>query len=123
MWTDTDRTAVTQKLIVVCEITGSTFSDPAKKLILQSLATRPAGEVLEALDRCAQECRGHLTLADIVERADEEREHRSLTASIEKTQAHLRELEEHRKQVDEQRRRGFRPPRLGQLAAVAEPKE
>lgn len=73
MWTETERAEVIKSLAVVCEVTGTDLSQPAKVFVLEQLAARPARQVLKALSVCAQECRFKLTLADIVQRIDDGR--------------------------------------------------
>ena len=53
-------------LAVVCEVTGTTLSGPAKTFLLGQLEKYPCEEVLRGLTRCAHECRGKLSLAEVV---------------------------------------------------------
>jgi hypothetical protein len=73
MWTESERAEVIKSLAVVCEVTGTDLSQPAKLFVVEQLAARPARQVLKALSVCAQECRFKLTLADIVQRIDDGR--------------------------------------------------
>lgn len=65
-WSEDDIVAVTQALAVVCEVTGTGMSDPAKRFVLRELESHPAQDVLRGLERSSKECKGRLTLADIV---------------------------------------------------------
>lgn len=72
-WTPKEHEGVLKTLAVVCEVTQTTFSEPAMKLIRNQLENYPSRQVLKALERCAAECRYKLTLADIISRLDDGR--------------------------------------------------
>lgn len=65
-WSASERDEVLKGLAVVCEVTGTQLSGPAKTFMLGELETYSAGEVLRGLDRCAREVKGRLALSDIV---------------------------------------------------------
>lgn len=73
MWTESERAEVIKMLAVVCEVTNTDLSQPAKVFVLEQLASRPARQVLKALSVCSHECKFKLTLADIVSRLDDGR--------------------------------------------------
>ncbi len=62
-----------QGLTVAMEITGTTLSDGAVKVMLHDLSGYPEPQVLAALRRCCREIKGRLTLADIVSRIEDGR--------------------------------------------------
>lgn len=59
---------IIKAITVALELTGTTLSDPAVKVMLDELATYPEADVLAAIKRCCTELRGRLTLADILDR-------------------------------------------------------
>jgi len=61
---------VIEALAVTAELTSTEFSETAIKLIIKKLKVYSTQSVLKALDRCQNECRGRLTLADIITRID-----------------------------------------------------
>jgi hypothetical protein len=71
--TPEERNSVVKALAVVCEITGTSLSEAAQALVVKSLCAYPAPMVLQALTRCAQECKFKLTLADVISRLDDGR--------------------------------------------------
>lgn len=62
-----------QALAVTAEITGSTFSEAAVRVMASDLAQFPERQVVAALLRCRRELRSTLTLAAILERIDDGR--------------------------------------------------
>lgn len=72
-WDDREHDAVVKSLAVVCELTGSSFSEPARIMLVKQLAGYPAPVVVKSLERCAAECKFKLTLADIIQRLDDGR--------------------------------------------------
>ncbi len=64
---------VLQALAVTCEITGTSLSEGAARVIAQDLAAYPKDQVLGALNRCRKELKGRLTLADILSRLEDGR--------------------------------------------------
>ncbi len=73
MWTDAENDSAIKMLAVVCEVTGTTVSDAAARLMVEELGTYPCAQVLGALRRCAKECKFKLTLADVIDRLDDGR--------------------------------------------------
>lgn len=65
-WTDEETTEILKALAVACELTGTTYSEPARKLILEELQAYPAGRVSTALRQCLKSCNGKLTLGAVV---------------------------------------------------------
>lgn len=72
-WSDKENDAVVKTLAVVCEITQTEYSAPARQLVVRQLSAYPVRQVLGALERCAAECRFKLTLADVISRLDDGR--------------------------------------------------
>lgn len=66
-------TEIIQTLGIVAEVVGHELSAAAARLMVESLSRWPDDLVLAALRRCARECRGRLTLADIEDRIDDGR--------------------------------------------------
>lgn len=66
-WSEEEHDAIVKMLAIVCEVTGTTLSGPAKMLILAKLGTYRAPGVLRALDMASTTCKYRLTLADICE--------------------------------------------------------
>jgi hypothetical protein len=62
-----------EAIAVTAELTGTTLSEPAAKVMASDLARYPEGQLLEALTRCRRELRGRLTIADVVGRLDDGR--------------------------------------------------
>jgi hypothetical protein len=72
-WTATQTNQVLKTIAIVCEVTASTLSEAAIRMIVRQLQRFPQPQVIKALERCANECKRGLTLADIVERVDDGR--------------------------------------------------
>jgi hypothetical protein len=68
--TPEERNSVVKALAIACEVTGTSLSDPAKSFILSELESRSASDVLVGLRRCARECKGRLSLAEILKAID-----------------------------------------------------
>lgn len=62
-----------QAVAVTAELTGTQLSEAAARVFCADLARYPLTQVLPALDRCRRECRGRLTLADVMQRLDDGR--------------------------------------------------
>jgi GNAT superfamily N-acetyltransferase len=65
--------ALLEAVAVTAELCGRTFSDAAAKVFVSDLSVYPEHQVLAALVRCRKECRGLLTVADVVSRLDDGR--------------------------------------------------
>lgn len=72
-WSDKEHEAVVKTLAIVCEVTQTEYSAPARLLVVKQLSAYPARQVLASLERCAAECRFKLTLADVISRLDDGR--------------------------------------------------
>lgn len=72
-WKPEEKDSVVKALAVVCELTGTQFSAAAQAVILRQLGTYQPKQVIAALERCSVECRGRLSLADVVSRLDDGR--------------------------------------------------
>lgn len=68
-----DKVDLLQALAVTAELTGTTFSEAAARVMVQDLAAYPVNQVLGALVRCRRELKTRLTVAAIVERLDDGR--------------------------------------------------
>lgn len=64
---------IAQGVSVALELTNTTLSDAAYKVIVADLSTYPEPQVLGALKRCAREVKSKLTLADILQRLEDGR--------------------------------------------------
>lgn len=62
-----------EAIAVTAELTGTTLSEPAAKVMAADLARYPEPQLLEALTRCRRELRGRLTIADVIGRLDDGR--------------------------------------------------
>lgn len=62
-----------QALMVTAELTQTTLSRAAAKVMVEDLAHYDHRAILAALKRCRMECRGALSLADIIARIDDGR--------------------------------------------------
>jgi hypothetical protein len=65
--------SVLQAIAVTCELTGTTLSEGAARVLAQDLLRYPEGQVLGALSRCRRELKTKLTLADVISRLDDGR--------------------------------------------------
>lgn len=66
-------TKVLKALGVALELTGTSISEPAARVMASDLSRYPEDQVLGALDRCRKELRARLTLADVIARLDDGR--------------------------------------------------
>lgn len=62
-----------QAIAVTAELTGTTLSEPAARVMAQDLARYPEQWVMAALVRCRREIKGRLTLSEILSRLDDGR--------------------------------------------------
>ena len=62
-----------QAIAVTAELCGTQLSESAARVFISDLAKYPHEQVLAALVRCRRECRGRLTLADVIQRVDDGR--------------------------------------------------
>ena len=63
-------TDILKAVAVTAELTGYPLSEAALDLMVQDLAEYPEPQVMAALKRCRQECKGRLTLHEIIQRMD-----------------------------------------------------
>ena len=66
-------TELLQAIAVTAELTGTTFSEPAARVLAADLAQYPEHQIFGALRRCRRELRSTLTLAAILERIEDGR--------------------------------------------------
>lgn len=64
---------VIQALAVTAELTGTSLSPEAAKILASDLEPYPETQVLRALSRCRQELRGRMTLVDVLTRLEDGR--------------------------------------------------
>lgn len=64
--------ATLQALAVVCELTGAQWSKPAMMAAERALDHYPERDVLAALDACTRELSGRVSLAEILERVEQQ---------------------------------------------------
>jgi hypothetical protein len=62
-----------EAVAVTAELCGRVFSEAAARVFVSDLSAYPESQVLGALSRCRKECRGMLTVADVVSRLDDGR--------------------------------------------------
>lgn len=62
---------ILQAVAVVAELTGTTLSEVAMRVMVDDLSKYPDAAVLHALDRCRHELAGRLTLAAVIERIND----------------------------------------------------
>ena len=62
-----------EALAVTLELTGTQVSEGAVRVMARDLAGYPLPGILGALDRCRKECKGRLTVADVISRIDDGR--------------------------------------------------
>ena len=62
-----------EALAVTAEITGTTMTDAAAKMMINDLIVYPEQFIFAALTKCRREIKGRLTLADIISRIDDGR--------------------------------------------------
>lgn len=64
---------IIKALAVAAELCGTNLSVEAAKVFAMKLEAFPKGPVLMAIDRAMEECKGRLTLADVISRIDDGR--------------------------------------------------
>ena len=57
-----------EAMAVLCELTGTEWSEPAVKVIERELSCYPLPDTLQALERCQRELKHKVSLADILDR-------------------------------------------------------
>lgn len=62
-----------EAIAVTAELTSTTLSEPAAKVMAMDLGAYPERQVLGALLRCRRELRGRLTIAEVMARLDDGR--------------------------------------------------
>src|SRR6185436_1156205 len=62
-----------EAIAVTCELTSTSLSEAAIRVMVDTLSQYPEPQVLGALKKCCKELRGKLTLADILTRLDDGR--------------------------------------------------
>jgi len=62
-----------EAVAVALELTGTTLSEVAVRVMADDLARYPEDQVMGALTRCRRECKGRLTIADVLGRLDDGR--------------------------------------------------
>lgn len=62
-----------QAIAVTAELTGTEMSEAAATVFAKKLAVYPEQMAMAALDKCVDECRHRLTLADVISRIDDGR--------------------------------------------------
>lgn len=65
-----DKKQLLTSVFVTAELAGATLSREAAAIMCDDLAAYPLQDVLAALTRVRRECRGRMTLADIIDRID-----------------------------------------------------
>jgi hypothetical protein len=66
-------TAILEALGVACELTSTTLSEGALRVMAEECSKYPDPHVLGALRKCCKQLKGKLTLADILSRLDDGR--------------------------------------------------
>lgn len=64
---------IIKALAIAAELCGTQLSVEAAKVFAMKLETFPKGAVLKAIDRAMEECKGRLTLADVISRIEDGR--------------------------------------------------
>ena len=65
--------ALLEAVAVTAELCGRVFSEAAARVFVADLSAYPEHQVMGALTRCRKECKGLLTVADVVSRLDDGR--------------------------------------------------
>lgn len=65
--------ALLQAIAVTAELTGTTMSEVAARVMAEDLSRYPEPQVMEALTRCRRELRGRVSIADVLSRIDDGR--------------------------------------------------
>lgn len=68
-----EKKAVAKSLAVALEVAGQEMSSEAMMMIVNELARYESDDVQMALLKCAKECRYKITLAEIIDRIDDQR--------------------------------------------------
>ncbi len=66
-------TEIIKALAIAAELCGTQLSVEAAKVFAMKLEAHPKGAVLRAIDRAMEECKGRLTLADVISRIEDGR--------------------------------------------------
>ena len=64
---------LTKAVAVTAELTGTVLSEAAILVMLDDLSRYPEPQVMGALTRCRRECKGRLSIADVLSRLDDGR--------------------------------------------------
>jgi hypothetical protein len=67
------KSELLKAIAATAELLGTSLSPEAARIFVQDLADYPIDPLLSALRRCRLECRGRLTIADVVSRIDDGR--------------------------------------------------
>lgn len=70
---DQPSKALLQAIAVAAELTGTTMTEPAARVMASDLARYPEHQVLAALTRCRRDLKGRMTIADVLTRIDDGR--------------------------------------------------
>lgn len=62
-----------EAVAVTLELTGTSLSEVAARIMAEDLARYPEQQVMGALTRCRRELKGRLTIADVISRLDDGR--------------------------------------------------
>lgn len=65
--------SVLEAIAVTCELTSTSLSEPAIRVMVDTLAEYPESQVLGAMLKCCKELKSRLTLADIITRLEDGR--------------------------------------------------
>ena len=65
--------SVLEAIAVTCELTSTNLSEPAIRVMVDTLSEYPEPQVLGAMRKCCKELKSRLTLADILTRLDDDR--------------------------------------------------
>ncbi len=65
--------SILEAIAVTCELTSTTLSEAAIRVIVETLSEYPEPQVLGAMRRCCKELKSRLTLADILTRLEDGR--------------------------------------------------
>lgn len=66
-------TAILEAIGVACELTSTSLSEGAMRVMAEECARYPEAQILKALKMCCRKVKGRLTLADIVSRLEDGR--------------------------------------------------
>lgn len=64
---------IIKALAIAAEVCGSRMSEAGAAVFVSELSNYPKGAVLLAIQRCMRECKGFLSLADVISRIDDGR--------------------------------------------------